>query len=94
VTKPAAQQQFSGGAGVVRPGGRLQLYDGAMAGQEAAAVARVEVFFERPDRGNDRHPGKTELGSLFNPYWQARLAPITAAQRAAAQARQGGLLLP
>ena len=94
VTKPAAQQQFSGGASVVQPGGRLQLYDGALASQETAAVARVEVFFERPDRGNGRHPGKTELGSLFNPYWQARLAPVTAAQRAAAQARQGGLLLP
>lgn len=94
VTKPAAHQRFSGGASAVQPGGRLQLYDGAMAGQEAAAVASVDVFFERPDRGNGRHPGKAELGSLFNPYWQARLAPVTAAQRAKAQARQGGPLLP
>ena len=37
----------------------------------------MEVFFERPDAGNTRHPGRTELGSLFNPYWQARLAPVS-----------------
>ena len=54
----------------------------------------MEVFFERPDTGNPRHPGRTELGSLFNPYWQVRLAPITPAERLMAQLRQGGLQLP
>lgn len=94
VTKQAADQRFSGGSSVVQPHGRLQLFDGALSGERSAAVARVEVFFERPDAGNALHPGRTELGSLFNPYWQARLAPVSAAQRAAAQARQGSLLLP
>jgi hypothetical protein len=37
--------------------------------------------------------GRVEYGNLFNPYWQARLGSVTAAQRAAAQALQG-LSLP
>jgi hypothetical protein len=94
VTKPAAAQRFSGGASSVKPAGRLQLFDGAMAGGLSAAISSVEVFFERPDAGNTRHPGRTELGSLFNPYWQARLAPVSAAARAQAQLRQGGAQLP
>jgi hypothetical protein len=94
VTKSAAAQRFSGGASSVKPAGQLQLYDGAMVGGVSAAISSVEVFFERPDAGNTRHPGRNELGSLFNPYWQARLAPVSAAARAQAQLRQGGVQLP
>jgi hypothetical protein len=94
VTKSAAAQRFSGGASSVKPAGRLQVYDGAMVGGISAAIASVEVFFERPDAGNTRHPGRSELGSLFNPYWQARLAPVSAAARTQAQLRQGGAQLP
>jgi len=94
VTKSAGNQRFSGGSSIIQPQGRLQLYDGALSGDRSAAIARVEVFFERPDNGNTRHPGRAELGSLFNPYWQVRLAPVTTAERAAAQARQGSLQLP
>jgi hypothetical protein len=94
VTKSAAAQRFSGGSSSVKPTGRLQLFDGAMVGGVSAAISSVEVFFERPDAGNTRHPGRTELGSLFNPYWQARLAPVSAAARAQAQLRQGGAQLP
>lgn len=94
VTKSAAAQRFSGGASSVKPAGRLQLFDGAMAGGYSAAISSVEVFFERPDAGNPLHPGRTELGSLFNPYWQARLAPVSAAARAQAQLRQGDAQLP
>lgn len=94
VTKPAGAQRFSGGSSSVKPAGRLQLFDGAMAGGQSAAIASVEVFFERPDRGNTGHPGHTELGSLFNPYWQARLAPVSATARAQAQLRQGTAQLP
>lgn len=94
VTKSAAAQRFSGGASSVRPAGRLQLFDGAMAGGYSAAISSVEVFFARPDAGNPLHPGRTELGSLFNPYWQARLAPVSAAARAQAQLRQGDAQLP
>jgi hypothetical protein len=94
VTKSAIAQRFSGGSSSVKPAGRLQLFDGAMVGGVSAAISSVEVFFERPDTGNTRHPGRTELGSLFNPYWQARLAPVSAAARAQAQLRQGGAQLP
>ena len=65
-----------------------------MVGGVSAAISSVEVFFERPDAGNTVHAGRTELGSLFNPYWQARLAPVSAAARAQAQLRQGGAQLP
>ena len=94
VTKSAAAQRFSGGASSVRPAGRLQLFGGALAGGYSAAISSVEVFFARPDAGNTLHPGRTELGSLFNPYWQARLAPLSAAARAQAQLRQGDAQLP
>lgn len=94
VTKAAGDQRYSGGASRIRPQGRLELYDGAHSGGQSAAAARVEVFFERPDASNPRHPDRNELGSLFNPYWQVRLAPITPAERLMAQLRQGGLQLP
>lgn len=94
VTKSAAAQRFSGGASSVKPAGRLQLFDGAMASGYSAAISSVEVFFERPDAGNTLNPGRTELGSLFNPYWQARLTPVSAAARAQAQLRQGSAQLP
>ncbi|ENO76992.1 hypothetical protein C664_12780 [Thauera sp. 63] len=94
VTKATGDQRYSGGASLIRPPGRLELYDGAHSGGQSAAAARVEVFFERPDAGNPRHPDRNELGSLFNPYWQVRLAPITPAERLMAQLRQGGLQLP
>jgi hypothetical protein len=92
VTKPGGKQRFSGGSSVVKPGGRLDLYAGKLAGSESAALSRSEVYFERPD-GNNKLLGREEYGNLFNPYWQTRLAPVTAAQRAAAQALQG-LTLP
>lgn len=92
VSKPRAAQIFSGGGGTVQPMGSLDLYQGALAKNESAAVAKVEVYFERPD-GKNKLFGTEETGSLFNPYWQARLAPVTAGERALAQVRQG-LQLP
>ena len=94
VTKSAAAQRFSGGTSSVKPTGRLQLFGGTLTGGQSAAISSVEVFFERPDAGNSAHPGRSELGSLFNPYWQARLAPVSAAARAQAQLRQGSAQLP
>ncbi|NTV93981.1 MAG: hypothetical protein HGA75_01005 [Thiobacillus sp.] len=92
VTKAAARQRYSGGSGTVRPSGALDLYDGRHADNQSAAMAGVEVYFERPD-GKNGLSGKEEYGSLFNPYWQARLVPVTAASRALAQMKQG-LALP
>jgi Putative Flp pilus-assembly TadE/G-like len=48
-----------------------------------ATIAAAEVYFERPARRSD---GRVELPSLFNPYWQARLAEPSIAQRAVAEA--------
>jgi hypothetical protein len=92
VSKARAKQVFSGGGGSIKPQGSLDLYGGALAKDESAAVSKVEVFFERPD-GKNTLFGKEELGSLFNPYWQARLAPVSTGERALAQLRQG-LQLP
>lgn len=92
VSKARAAQAFSGGSGTIQPRGSLDLYQGALAKNESAAVAKVEVYFERPD-GKNKLFNKEETGSLFNPYWQARLAPVSAGERALAQVRQG-LQLP
>jgi hypothetical protein len=43
----------------------------------------MEVFFRRPEPGAD---GKTELASLFNPYWQVGLVATSVADRAVAAA--------
>ncbi|OGT31678.1 MAG: hypothetical protein A2W28_09185 [Gammaproteobacteria bacterium RBG_16_51_14] len=55
---------------------------------ELGAVAKSEVYFSRPSNPLDpasgyfgRVDGYTEYGSAFNPYWQARLAPTTHAER-------------
>lgn len=94
VTKPGGKQRYSGGSSSITPKGSLDLYQGAMAKNESAAISRVEVYFERPDGANPLYPGKAEKGSLFSPYWQVRLSPVTAGERALAQIRQGGMLLP
>lgn len=42
------------------------------------AIASAEVHFQRPAERADR---REEFPSLFNPYWQARLVPSSAAER-------------
>jgi hypothetical protein len=44
------------------------------------ALSAAEVYFRRPVDA----PARTEYASLFNPYWQVRLAAPSAADRAAA----------
>ncbi len=78
VTKAANDQRFSGGDSVVQPTGRLALYGGRHENAESVSVARAEVYFDRPGGANG---GKKEIGSLFNPYWQVRLVPATAADK-------------
>ena len=91
VTKDAAKQRYTGGASIIKPTGRLDLYAGNHARGISAATSSVEVYFERPD-GNNQLTGKEEYGSLFNPYWQVRLAPVSGATRALAQGLQGRLI--
>jgi hypothetical protein len=51
------------------------------------ALSAAQVSFIRPVARADR---RQELASLFNPYWEARLAPVTLAQRLLAAAARGG----
>jgi len=44
------------------------------------ALSAAQVYFRRPADA----PARIEYASLFNPYWQVRLAPPTAAHRATA----------
>jgi len=60
--------------------GRLRLFE-AFAGNRLWAMAVGEAYFRRPPAA----PERIEYASLYSPYWQARLAEPSAAQRAAAQ---------
>ena len=87
LTRADAVQRTSGGVSAVRPGGAMAIYDGAQAGGLMAAVGSAEVYFDRPLRA-PRADGRTELASLFNPYWQVRLSANTQADLAKALALQ------
>jgi hypothetical protein len=60
--------------------GRLRMTEN-LNKNELSSVAAAEVYFARPTARGD---GRIEYPSLFNPYWQARLAEPTVAQRAEA----------
>jgi hypothetical protein len=55
-------------------GGQFTLTNGTQSGY-MRALSKAEVYFSRPKKLWARGDGKTELGSLYSPYWQARLAP-------------------
>lgn len=93
VTKSSGKQRYSGGNSIIKPSGSLDLYQGHHANGLSASIARAEVYFERPDGPSPLFSGKAEKGSLFNPYWQVRLVPVSPAERALAQLKQG-LVLP
>jgi hypothetical protein len=66
-----------------RSDSRIGAYESTVAGNVMAAVSTSEVYFERPFAQADNRWGlrsgrPRELGSLFNPYWQVRLAPSNA----------------
>jgi len=71
------------------PGGRLKVNE-AFAGNtpKLAVIAKSELYFSRPtDRFAShffRDDGLTEVGSAFNPYWQARLVDTSYADRVVA----------
>jgi hypothetical protein len=61
--------------------GRLRL-DTDWAGGRVWALSSAQVYFRKPQDGS----GRIEYASLYNPYWQVRLAEPTLAQRALAEA--------
>ncbi len=66
------------------PTGRLRLNE-ALADQELAVLSKSELYFSRPTDSLATHfhrgDGMTEVGSAFNPYWQARLVDTSYADR-------------
>lgn len=82
-------------------GGRMEV-DPNPAGGEIRALASANAYFVRPDETSlgsiigglknasqwARPDHKTEYPSLFSPYWQAALAPVSDSERAAAQTAQ------
>jgi apolipoprotein N-acyltransferase len=91
VWKSHADTLTSGNAAQARPSGQLALFDDRPAGAKLMALARAQIFF---DRIAPRADGRTEIGSLYNPYWRVRLVAPTAADKADAALAQGGLALP
>jgi hypothetical protein len=87
LTRANAQTRTSEGRSGIKPSGKMAIYQGKQAGGVMAAVATSEVYFERPRKRDD---GKTELASLFNPYWQVHLVGNSSAVVAAALALQVG----
>lgn len=91
VFKPRNTLRTSGGSSSVQPQGRFAKYGASAPGNEIAALARAQVFFERP---TERRDGKKELPSLYSPYWQVRLVAPTASDKAEAASRQAAMMLP
>lgn len=67
--------------------GRMELKDQAR-GEQLRAMASAQVYFNRPHELGGfqrsiwgRRDGKFEEGSLFSPYWQARLVETPGADR-------------
>jgi hypothetical protein len=85
VSRSMNQTRTSAGTSAVKPGGRLHMFDGDAYGGALGAVATSEVYFDH-EREKDH---ATELGSLFNPYWQVHLVGNSTAVVAAATAHQG-----
>lgn len=84
LTRARGQTRTSAGTSDIKPTGELAVFDGALASGVLAAVATSEVFFDHTQSN-----GATELGSLFNPYWQVHLVGNSATSVAAARAKQG-----
>ena len=66
------------------PSGRLQVNE-AFADNELAVLAKSELYFHRPTDVFASHfhrdDGMAEVGSAFNPYWQARLVDTNYPER-------------
>lgn len=82
----ATSRSALGGAATVVPGEAPKAFEPAYDQGFVHALSAAHVRFIRPQ---GRADGREELPSLFNPYWQARLAPVTARQRLVAATARG-----
>ncbi|MEM6998385.1 MAG: pilus assembly protein TadG-related protein [Pseudomonadota bacterium] len=73
------------------PAGQFRL-DTSPAKDIMGSLSKGEVYFKRSNYISyfKREDGFEERGSAFNPYWQARLAPLSHADRAVANVQQHG----
>jgi len=62
--------------------GNLDVGDGTAANC-MRALAKAEAYFSRPANLFPRGDGLAEYGSLYSPYWQARLLPNTSGEQSA-----------
>lgn len=86
LTRAKDQARTSEGRSGVKPSGRLIRFDSKLASDVLAAVSTSEVFFRRPVPRSD---GKTELPSLFDPFWQVHLVSTSSTDIAKAIALGG-----
>jgi predicted amidohydrolase len=91
VSKAHGDTLTSGNAAKAKAAGKLAVFGDHPAGGQLAALSRAQVYF---DRISPRKDGRTELGSLYNPYWRVRLVAPTAADKLYAATQQGNLALP
>lgn len=56
--------------------GQFTMTNGTQSGY-MRSLSKAQVYFARPPKLWARGDSKTELGSLYSPYWQARLMPNT-----------------
>ena len=83
----ATSDQVMGAPATAVPGEEPRILSPAFHSDSMYALSAAQVSFARPVARADH---RQELASLFNPYWEARLAPVTLAQRALAAAARGG----
>jgi hypothetical protein len=83
----ATSDRIMGAPATAVPGEEPKVLAPAFHSDSMYALSAAQVFFIRPVARADR---RQELPSLFNPYWEARLAPVTLAQRLLAAAARGG----
>jgi len=85
------------GVEVATPSGSAEMKE-RLEGDQLSALSKAHVFFERPQRGlgNDftasplwRADGAKEYGSLFSPYWQARVTDLSASEKLALMGAMG-----
>ncbi len=77
------------GAGATRET-RLDRHEGAVSDSLHAAAAAIVTFRRDNDRlmlnGSRRADGRIEFGNSYNPFWEARLDPLTAQEKASVTA--------
>lgn len=101
VRRPQANNMTSdnlglGGQPVNSPAGSAEMPE-RLHNNQLGAMAKARVSFERPRRNNADRTGTSlfrgdsakEYGSLFSPYWQARLVDFTMTEKAAMMTAMG-----